>query len=354
MLARQLRADALVWLSESPRRHELWLYDSASGAMTARGVPAPPFDETRAAALALSVKTELRKGTLAGPIPAAESAAKTVQPAGKLTEATPLEATLPAEEAEDADPAASEPASEPAAASEAAPSTELSPTAAREARELQEARAAILAEEKEPLPPPVDELDRPRFVISAAAEPYAAPHWRLLLHAGARSGATSLGSTEGRFGVEGRWAPWASPTSNGTFWLGARLDLGLPQTFSNEIFRGEYSELGGGLGVGASVHVNHWLDLGAQVGAHLYTASVSGVREVDNLAAEQTRLGYTVHVRPEVELSLGEFGFVIQPALGTAFARQEYVVVIDEVPQKALEMSPVWWQLGAALRVDID
>jgi hypothetical protein len=102
------------------------------------------------------------------------------------------------------------------------------------------------------------------------------------------------------------------------------------------------------------VHLNHWLDVGAQLGALLYTASVSGIRAIDSLSAEQSRRGYTLHFRPEVELSLGEFGFLLQPAIGTAPARQQYVVTVDEVSQVALGMSSVWWQLGAALRIDVD
>ena len=65
-LARRLRADALVWLAPALQRHELWLYDGSNGTLTTRSVPPPPFDETRAAALALSVKTELRTTSSSG------------------------------------------------------------------------------------------------------------------------------------------------------------------------------------------------------------------------------------------------------------------------------------------------
>jgi hypothetical protein len=174
------------------------------------------------------------------------------------------------------------------------------------------------------------------------------------LHAGARGGASSLGLIEGRYGVEGRWAPWASPTSITTLWFGARFDLGLPQTIETDLFRGEYSEIGGGLGAGASVHLSRWLDLGLQLGASVYTASMSGTLLLPELeTAEDTRkYGAALYLRPELELSLGSFGFVIQPALGAALARQRYQDQVSE--REVMEMSPLWWQVGGAFRVDVD
>jgi hypothetical protein len=316
VLARQLRADALVWLSASSRQHQLWLYDNASGALTIRGVPAPPFDETRAAALALSVKTELRKGTLADLTPpGSEPAAKRVVPDKPASAGEPNAAT----------------------AADASTSAEVAPP------------KPVAA----PQAPLAGEADGPRRASSQWREPFEAPTLRLLLHAGARGGASSLGIIEGRYGVEGRWAPWANPTSLTTLWLGARFDLGLPQTIDTTLFRGEYSEIGAGLGVGASVHVTRWLDLGVQLGASVYTASMSGTLLPELREAEGTRrYGSLLYLRPEVELSLGTFGFVVQPALGAALARQRYE---DQLTgSEVMEMSPVWWQLGAAFRVDVD
>jgi hypothetical protein len=365
VLARRLRADALVWLSQSSRRHELWLYDNVSGAMTARGVPAPPFDDTRAAALALSVKTELRKGTLAdAPAPSNEVAEQSVaptEPAPPTEPVPPLDTVPPTDPVPPTDEAAigAEPApAAPAAAPPDAPASdnrarlEVAAAKAPTAPTAPEARPAELPE---PPAPASEELDTPRRLSSAPREPFEAPTLRLLLHAGVRGGATSLGAMEGRYGVEGRWAPWASPTSIATLWFGARFDLGLPQTFSNAVLRrGEYSELGGGLGVGASVHLSHSIDVGAQVGVNVSSASLSGTRVVDQLAANETGQGYSLHLRPEMELSLGTFGVLLQPALGTALARQEYVVKVENVPQKALEMSAFWWQVGVAFRVNVN
>jgi hypothetical protein len=324
LLAQRLRADALVWISGSSRRHELWLYDNTSGALTARGVPAPPFDETRAAALALSVKTELRKGTLADSTPpASETAAKSVV------------SEKPAEE-----PAAAAPAEEPAVSADASPPLEASPPKSSEE------------------PPPDVAVDAPRRTVIEPSEPYA-PSLRLLLHGGARIGASSLNGVEGRYGVEGRWAPWADPSSASTIWFGARFDLGLPQTIATDNFRGEYSEIGAGIGAGASVRATNWLELGGQLGASVYTASMSGTLPREGQVAQDTRkYGAALHLRPEMGLSFGAVGIVIQPALGFALARQLYQVKSADGEQitanEVMEMSPLWWQLGGAFRVDVD
>lgn len=59
-LARELDADALVWLSSNADGAALWLYERASDTVVARPVPEGPLDEALAAGLALSVKTWLR------------------------------------------------------------------------------------------------------------------------------------------------------------------------------------------------------------------------------------------------------------------------------------------------------
>ena len=67
-LASDARADAVVWLSSSDGGYALWVYDAESDHASARRLPAaPPFDDTTAAAIALSVKTVLRATTLAPP-----------------------------------------------------------------------------------------------------------------------------------------------------------------------------------------------------------------------------------------------------------------------------------------------
>lgn len=324
-LARRLRADALVWLAPSLQRHELWLYDGSNDTLTARSVPAPPFDETRAAALALSVKTELRKGTLADGAPAvSDAAAKTVSPAGKDAAA-----------AADAAPVASE-----------APLPELAP------REASAAAAAAPAAAPEPAPrapAPSPEVDT-RSASWTPWSPSDAPSWKLLLHGSARFGATTLGGSEARYALEGRWAPWADPAASTTLWLSARVDVGLPHSVENERFRGEYSELGAGLGLGVSTRLNRWFELGLQLGAGPRRATVSGSFVADQAPGERTLLGLDLHVRPELELSLGAFGILLQPALGVSPLRQRYESETVEV----LETHGVWWQLGAGVRIALD
>jgi hypothetical protein len=338
-LARVLRADALIWISGSPRRHQLWLYDDVSGAMRGRRVPAPPFDETRAAALALSVKTALRKGTLAHSTPPpGEAAAKSLEPpptdAAEPSASPPEPSTPPPEPSPPAPtpPAVMQVAKAARASAGEAPTEAIAPSPVHE-------RASS---------PDIAELDTPHRVTPR--EPFDAPSLRLLLHAGVRGAASSLGLIEGRYGVEGRWAPWASPSSTTTIWFGARFDLGLEQSFATAAFRGEYSEIGGGLGIGASVHVTHWLDVGIQLAGSMYTASVSGAFLPD-LTVEATRsYGATLHARPELELSFGTFGLVLQPAVGAAIARQRY----EGQELEVMELNPVWWQVGGAFRVDVD
>jgi len=320
-LARRLKADALVWLAPSLKRHELWLYDGSNGTLTTRSVPAPPFDETRAAALALSVKTELRKGTLADatPVAVSEVAAKTVPAPGK--DAPP-------------DPPPPEPApSEP-------------PRARDDSTERDAEPRPEPTESSAPAESP--EIDAPSFEPTTWI-PSDAPHWKLVLHAAARSGATTLGGTEGRYAVEGRWAPWASPEAPATFWLSARFDVGLPRSVETAAFSGEYSELDGGLGAGVSLRLSRWFEVGMQVGTALRAATISGALS-DDTPAEQARRGLDLHLRPELELSLGSLGLLVQPGLGAAVIRQRYEADTAEV----LETSAVWWQFGAGVRVALD
>lgn len=71
-LARELNADALVWLSSNTDGAALWLYERANDTVVARPVPERPLDKALAAGLALSVKTWLR---LSDPSPKAEAPA---------------------------------------------------------------------------------------------------------------------------------------------------------------------------------------------------------------------------------------------------------------------------------------
>jgi hypothetical protein len=59
-LARELDAQALVWLSRNADGAALWIYDASKDTIVARPIPDTPLDRALAAALALSVKTWLR------------------------------------------------------------------------------------------------------------------------------------------------------------------------------------------------------------------------------------------------------------------------------------------------------
>lgn len=67
-LARWLQVEAVIWISRSERATLLWVFDAATGDVTARMLAgAPPFDGAAAAAVALSVKTALRTSSVAPP-----------------------------------------------------------------------------------------------------------------------------------------------------------------------------------------------------------------------------------------------------------------------------------------------
>jgi hypothetical protein len=67
-LAGQLRVDAVVWVSTSQDGSVLWVYDTRTDKITTRALEdAPPFESSRAAAIALSVKTVLRASVVAPP-----------------------------------------------------------------------------------------------------------------------------------------------------------------------------------------------------------------------------------------------------------------------------------------------
>jgi hypothetical protein len=67
-LAHDARTDVVVWLSVAGGTYALWVYDADSDHASTRRLPSgPPFDETTAAGIALSVKTILRSTTVAPP-----------------------------------------------------------------------------------------------------------------------------------------------------------------------------------------------------------------------------------------------------------------------------------------------
>ncbi len=281
-LARRLDADALVWLSDGVGGPELWLYDVAKAESSARSVPTPPFGATLSAALALSVKTQLRTYETAAPGPASA-------PEAAATGASPENGDPPSVALDNANPA-----------------------------------------------PPVGDPPYP-------------PNWQILIHAGARGAATTPAVTEFRYALEARWAPWRGSPGGPRLWFAARMDVGLAQAIVSPVFRGEYSELGGGVGVGVQQRLSQLFGVGVQLGASLYSASLSGTLLVNPLPAQQSHFGAALHLRPELELSLGPVGVLLQPALGASLRPHSYVDGENEV----LETSRFWWLLGGGVRVNV-
>lgn len=68
-IARETRADVVLWVSPDGGRQTVWIYDATLDHVGSRRVDAtPPFDPTTAAAVALSVKALLRS-TVVAPLP---------------------------------------------------------------------------------------------------------------------------------------------------------------------------------------------------------------------------------------------------------------------------------------------
>ena len=67
-IARQLRVEAVVWMSSTDGGSLVWVFDARAGDVTTRMLAdKPPFDSAAAAAVALSVKTVLRASVVAPP-----------------------------------------------------------------------------------------------------------------------------------------------------------------------------------------------------------------------------------------------------------------------------------------------
>lgn len=336
-LARRMRADALVWLELSARERKLWVYDGDSGVLSARDVPST-LDETRAAALALSVKTELRPTGLESEDAAdAEwSTSSGAAPSESVAAESVVAQSVPPGMAPSGTNAASAASASVSAAPQDQPSSERS-----------EAHEPPRAAERDVDAPP-QSIDAPSARESASERLVPERRLSLLAHAALRTGATSRTSVEQRYAAEMRWQLHAARQAE--VWAGARLDLGPSEALATPVFSGSYSELGGGLELGAALHVTSWFAVGAHVAASLYAGTLSGTRAADAAEVGTTHFGYTLQLRPEMELSGGRMGLLIQPALAAAPFRQLYEV--NGAP--VLELHPVWWQLGAAVRVDLD
>jgi hypothetical protein len=275
-VARRLDADVLIWLSRSAERGELWLHEVAHGTTSIRSVPMP-LSATVSAALALSIKTQLR---------------------AVLPELPPASGDV-------------------APASAAPTSLALSPGSGPD---------------------------------GASGGPEPGANWQVLVHAALRGAATRPALTEARYALETRWAPWAAAPSGARVWFGMRADLGLPEHLSSSSFRGEYSELGAGLCATLSQRASPRLNVALQLAAGLHSASLSGTLLRDGTPTEHTRWGSALAARPEIELSLGALGLLLQGGAGLALARQRYA----DRQTRVLETNQMWWMLGGGVRANVD
>jgi hypothetical protein len=202
-----------------------------------------------------------------------------------------------------------------------------------------------------PLPIPVAEVAQPEQPPTPIPPPSASEPVRcqIMIHAAARHGAYRPATFETRYGVEVRLAPWRSDAGTTELWLGSWVDLGEAQDIASSTFRGVYSEWGGGISAGIGHRLVEAVAVALHVGGSVHRGSLSGTLLRDMRAAGKGELGADVQFRPELELSFGPVGFVLQPTIGVALSKEIYNA--DE--EQALETQPVWWMIGGAARVNV-
>jgi hypothetical protein len=283
-LAQELGAEALVWVSANGDGAALWIYESAKDTIRARPFPDRPLDDALAAALALSVKTWLR------------------------TSAVPAEAPEP-------------PATVPSSAL-AVP-----------------LESNVLVSRDSPVPlaakgPPPPEPERPRS--------------RVLIHAGVREGALDPDQLEARYGVELRATAWRSGTAASGILLAAQMETGGPTDANNPLFRGTYFHWGAGLSLGFGQRLTPVLSLNLLAGVAIEHATLWGTLLPGGIVTERSRWPSAAQLRPELELSLGPLGLVLQPVLYVARPRQ---YAVDHVV--VFRTRTTWAALGGALSIDL-
>ncbi len=284
-LARELRAEVLVWISANADGAALWIYEASRDTVRARPFPDRPVDEALAAALALSVKTWLLS----------PSVEPELAPPAVVDDTVPTSMATPAEA----------PAPPP--------------------------RTVAPGDLEEPTPMPA--LSRSQLVAFTAL----------------RLGARQPKHGEPRHGVEVRAAPWLGAGGSTGLWLGARVEMGQPQPAQNALFRGTHYEWGGGLAIGVVQRLAPAFNVGLHVGAAFSRTSVYGTLLSDGTAAETSRWGAAALARPELEVSWGPAGLLLQTALGVPLRRERYTADQLEV----LQTRSLWWMLGGAVRVNL-
>jgi hypothetical protein len=295
VLAQELSADALVWISDTSEGAALWVHDARTGNVTARSTPSPPFDIPTAAALALSVKTVLRASGLA--------------PEGR-------------------DAGAEEPEPAPLPRTPVSRPPQVTPA--------------------EPPPPPEDipEIERPpprEYELIALPE----PTWQLVVHGAVRVGAFEPEENGARYGLQLRWSPWAEASSNWRrgLWFGLDAETSTPWVVSRPEFEGEYWDIAPGLCVGMMRPLSKVVQLGLQVTGSLHFVSLSGTLTSTSRNASIATQSPSVMLRPELGFRVGNVTFLLQPGVGTFMKRQAYLRSDVEF----LETQLFWWMLGGAI-----
>lgn len=292
VLAEQLKADALVWISTSPEGPALWVHDARTNNVTSRATPRPPFDPPTAAALALSVKTFLRASGL-----------------------TPEEA-----------PGAPD--------SAASPAPRLSEQPSR----------APAQPEPRPAPAPA--------TLSVMPEPERAS-LQVLVHAAARLGAFQPPEGGARYGLQLRWSPWAHRASAwNVFWLGLDLETATPWLFSRAEFDGQLWEAAPGLCAGVLGHIGEVFRAGVQVRSALHVLSLSGTFFGDPRLVQATSVSPSLLIRPELGLTISNVTLLLQPGAGAFLQRHEYEDLQSSLD--VLQSRRIWWMLGGAISLRAD
>jgi hypothetical protein len=180
--------------------------------------------------------------------------------------------------------------------------------------------------------------------------PPPAPRFQLALQGATRLGASRPVAANVRYGLELRWAPFASDPAWTAFWLGVGAEVSVPRSVRDDVFRGEYWEFAPLLSVGLSAHANEWLLLGLNAAASVERASLSGTVLASGEEASHSRFSPWLRLRPEIGASWGRASLLLQPGAGLLLRRQRYFQSGEDVLQTKL----FWWTLGAAVAVRLD
>jgi hypothetical protein len=131
--------------------------------------------------------------------------------------------------------------------------------------------------------------------------------------------------------------------------MAARLETGQAERAENALFRGTHYEWGGGMTIGLVQRLSPFFHVGVHAGGAFSRTRVSGTLLSDATAAETSRWGAAAVARPELEVSLGPAGLLLQTALGVPLRRERYTA--DQL--ELLRTRSLWWMLGGAVRVDL-